>query len=50
MKKFLGIFDVKRIAPEQIYEKVMKTLQEKDRLEVLNMARHRRKEVRKDIK
>ena len=40
MKKFLGVFDVRKMTPEQIYEKVMKTLQEKDRLELLEMAKN----------
>lgn len=41
MKKFLGVFDIKKMTPEQIYEKAMKTLQEKDRLELIEMARKR---------
>ncbi len=43
MKKFLGVFDIKKMTPEQIYEKMMKTLQEKDRLELIEMAKKRRK-------
>lgn len=39
MKKFLGIFDVKKMTPEQIYEQLMKTLQEKDRLKLIEMAK-----------
>jgi hypothetical protein len=30
MKKFLGVYDIKKMTPEQIYEKMMKTLQEKE--------------------
>lgn len=43
MKKLLGIFDVKKMTPEQIYEKTVKTLQEKERLELLTLAKIRGK-------
>ena len=42
MKKFLGIFDTKKMTPEQIYEKVTKTLKEKDRLELIEEAKKKR--------
>lgn len=41
MKKLIGIFDTKKITPEQIYEKVQNTLQEKDRLKLIAMAKKR---------
>lgn len=44
MKKFIGVFDVKKMTPEQIYEKAMKTLQEKDRLELIEISKKRRKQ------
>lgn len=43
MKKFLGIFDAKKMTPEQIYEKMMRTLQERERLDLLEMAKNRGK-------
>ena len=43
MKKFLGIFDAKKMTPEQIYEKMMRTLQERERLGLLEMAKNRGK-------
>lgn len=39
MKKLLGIFDTKKLTPEQIYEKTKKVLQEKERLELLKLAK-----------
>lgn len=44
MKKLIGIFDTKKLTPEQIYEKVQKTLQEEDRLKLIEMAKRRGKE------
>lgn len=44
MKKFLGIFNIKKSTPEQIYEKVQKTLQERERLELIEMAKTREKQ------
>lgn len=35
MKKFLGVYDIKKMTPEQIYEKMMKTLQEKEHADLL---------------
>jgi len=39
MKKLLGVFDVKKTTPEQIYDEVVKTIQERDRLALLKMAK-----------
>lgn len=39
MRRFLGIFNTKKMNPEQIYERVIKTVQEKDRLELIEMAK-----------
>ena len=44
MKKLIGIFDTKKMTPEQIYEKAMNTIQEKDRLKLIKMAKGRGKE------
>lgn len=44
MKKLIGIFDIKKLTPEQIFERVQKTLQERDRLELIEMAKRRGKQ------
>lgn len=43
MKKLLGIFNAKLMTPEQIFEKAQKTLQEIDRLALLELAKKRGK-------
>ncbi|HMS23167.1 MAG TPA: hypothetical protein PKA38_05430 [Candidatus Levybacteria bacterium] len=48
MKKLIGIFNPRRLTPEQIYEKAMKTLQEKERLELIEMAKKRSVEKNKE--
>lgn len=45
MKKLIGIFDTKKMTPEQIYEEVQKNLQEKDRLKLIAMAKRRKKKA-----
>lgn len=40
MKKLIGMFNPRKMTPEQIYEKMMKILQEKDRMELLEMAKN----------
>ncbi len=40
-KRLLGIFDTKKLTPEQIYERTMKALEKKDRLDLLVMAKAR---------
>jgi hypothetical protein len=47
MKKLLGIFDPKKMTPEKIYEKTMKTLQEQDRYELIEMAKRRGKQKKR---
>ena len=42
-KKLLGIFDIKKMTPEQIFEKAELTLKENERLELLGMAKAGRK-------
>lgn len=39
MKKLIGIFDTKKMTPEQIYEKAQKSLQEIDRLKLIELAK-----------
>lgn len=39
MRKLLGIFDTKRMTPEEIFEKTKDALQEKERLELLELAK-----------
>lgn len=42
-KRLLGIFDTKKLTPEQIFEKTKKALQENERQELLKIARTRGK-------
>lgn len=46
-KRLLGIFDTKKLTPEQIYERTMNTIEENARLELLAMAKVRGKEKKK---
>ncbi len=50
MKKLIGIFNPRKMTAEQIYEKMMKTLQEKDRLKLLEMAKNRGKQKAEEMK
>lgn len=44
MKKLIGIFDIKKFTPEQIFKSVQNTLQERDRLELIEIAKKRGKQ------
>lgn len=41
MKKLIGLYDTKTMSPEQIYETAVKNIQERDRLELIQMAKNR---------
>jgi len=49
MKKLIGIFNPRKMTPEQIYEKAMKTLQERDRLKLVEMAKKRGIQKKQEI-
>lgn len=39
MRRFIGIFNTKKLTPEQIYKKVMQILEKKEHTELLKMAK-----------
>lgn len=39
MKKLIGIFNIRKNTPEQIYEKVKQTLEKREHTELLKMAK-----------
>lgn len=49
MKKLLGIFDTKKYTPEQIYESIIKTINEKDRLKLIQLAKKRGEQKKRQI-
>lgn len=49
MKKLIGIFNPRKMTPEQIYKMAMKKLQERDRLELVEMAKKRGIQKKQEI-
>lgn len=41
MKKLIGVFNPRKMTPEQIYKKAQGTLQEQERLNLLKLAKER---------
>lgn len=40
-KRLLGLFNTKKLTPEQIYERTMQTLEKNERFDLLAMAKAR---------
>ncbi len=47
-KRLLGLFNTKKLTPEQIYERIMQALEKSERMDLLAMAKARGKAKKKE--